>query len=211
MRQTIIIEATVATPDWLVAVPAPHPELAGELWFETLYKDRTAAEDTAVEALSWLLAELDCRFVLAQAQDQFDTQVILVPESDPLAVAVADTAAAMFQLRGEFTLDHAEAFVGVPTIFLMQPIPVPEGVLTPAVAARGHYGHVTKGGQAWYWEQTADNEAVLAGAAPRQGIVRAWSDSEAISRLREHFPDAGGIKWIAAHEYAQPFGLEMAD
>jgi hypothetical protein len=196
---------------WLLAAPGPTPETKTETWYESLYLDRTEAENTAVEALSWLLRELGCRFVLAQAQDKFDTQVVLVPDTDALAVAVADTAAAMFQLRGDFTFDHAEAFVGVPAVFLMQPIPVPEGVLTPAVAAHGHYGHVTKRGQAWYWEQTIDNEAVLAGAEPRQGLVWAWSDSEAISRLREHFPDAGGIRWIKPHEYAQPFGLEMAD
>lgn len=208
MRSTTVLEAPVATPGWLLPATAPTPAEAEFRWFESLYLHRSKAEDTAFNALRWLLKKLECPFEVAPAQDRFDADTILVTTASPLAVA--DTAAGLFILTGAFTLDQAEAFVGVPMEVLMQPVPVPPDVLTPSVEATTRFGRVTKGGYAWFWQQTADNAAVVAGAPARQGMVRANSETEAIDRLREHFTDVGAFNWIKRRDYTFPLGLEAA-
>lgn len=203
MLTTSATEAPAAIPGWLTAT-------ADGQSFESLYTYRSKAEEQAFQSLRWLLDVLCCPFEVVEAQDRFDADTILVPASSPLAVAVADTAAGLFLLTGAFTLDQAEAFVGAPHAVLMQPVPVPPDVLTPRQEAATRFGPVTKGGYAWFWQQTADNEAVVAGATPRQGMLRANSEAEAIDRLREHFTDVGAFDWIKRRDYIFPLGLEAA-
>lgn len=83
-------------------------------------------------------------------------------------------------------------------------------MLTPAQEAKTRHGLVTKRVYAWCWEQTADNPAVVAGAAPAQGMLRAITEAEAIERLREHFTEAGPFKWINRRDFILPAGLAAA-
>ena len=200
-----------AVPAFLIPRLSPEPALHPGPWYESLYRERSRAEDQAFESLRWLLNVLPTRALVVQAQDMFDDDTLAVPASDPVAVAVASRAAALFFLTGAFTQAQAEALVGAPHEHLLRSaIDAPANVLTPVQEAKSRFGLVTKGGFVWCWEQTAENEAVLTGAAPQQGMLRAITDAEAIDRLREHFTGAGGFKWINRRVFILPAGLQAA-
>lgn len=212
MQQPPVVSAPApAVPAWLIARPSPEPALHPGPWYESLYRERSRAEDAAFESLRWLLNVLPTRALVVQAQDMFDDDTLAVVASDPVAVAVASRAAALFLLTGAFTQAQARALVGYPHERLLRcAIDAPANVLTPAQEAKSRFGLVTKGGYTWCWEQTADNEAVVAGAVPAQGLLRAITEAEAIDRLREHFPKAGGFQWINRRDFILPAGLSAA-
>lgn len=207
---SVISDPAQAAPAWLIPRSSPEPALHPGPWYESLYRHRSRAEDRSFEALRWLLNVLPCRAVVVEGQDISDAEAIAVPASDALAVAVADRAAALFILTGAFTQEQAAALVGAPHAVLLQPLAVPANVVTPAREAQSRWGTVSRGGYAWFWQQLPTNAAVLAGAVPAQGMLRAVTETEAIDRLREAFPEAGPFTWIKRRDFVFPAGLESA-
>ena len=187
---------------WLLPCPSPEPALNPGLWYESLYVDRSRAEDKAFEALRWVLNVLPCRALVVQAQDMMDGDTLAVPASDELAVAVASRATALFLLTGAFTMEQAQALIEAPHERLLRcAIEAPANVLTPAQEAKSRFGPVSRGGRVWCWEQTPAHPAVVAGAIPEQGLLRANTDAEAIDRLREHFTEARPFQWINRRDF----------